>query len=199
MKTFTLDSHHVVLYGLLAVVSLCGLSVLHSWRMDLAAAKTKSEADDKIIADRDRSEAARAKQYEAQLELIQKMRVTVKTPPAELVKRLEGLEPTMSVLPDQLVAPKPDAPKTNLSLDPGQQVTLINRLVDCKQCEVERAKLRGDVVDEQTKRKAAENAAAEWKTAAQGGSLWTRFKRRMQAFGEDAVVIELIRCAAGHC
>ena len=81
MKTFTLDLHHVVLYGLLAIVSLGGLSVLHSWRMDISAAKTQSEADVKIIQDRDRSEAERAKQYEAQLELIQKMRVTSKTPP----------------------------------------------------------------------------------------------------------------------
>lgn len=199
MKTFTIDSHHVVLYGVIAVVSACGLGVLHSWRMDLSAAKTKSEADERIIADRDRSEAERAKQYEAQLELIHKMRVTAKTPAPVIISRLQGLEPSMSVLPDQLVAPKPDAPKVNLSLDPAQQVTLVNRLVDCKECDTERAKLRGDVVDEQTKRKAAEDAAAAWKTAAKGGSLWQRFKRRAQHLGEDAVILELIRCAVGHC
>src|SRR5258708_26146082 len=84
MKTFTLDLHHVVLYGLLAIVSLGGLSVLHSLRIDISAAKTQSEADVKIIQDRDRSEAERAKQYEAQLELIQKLRVTSKTPPAAI-------------------------------------------------------------------------------------------------------------------
>ncbi len=199
MKTFTLDLHHVVLYGLLAMVSFGALGVLHSWRVDVNAAKTKSAVDDKIIQEAEKAEQLRADQFQAQLKFLQSLRVTAKTPPADLLKRLQGLEPAMSVLPDQLVAPKPDAPKVNLSLSPAQQVYLDNRLVDCKECDSERTKLKGDVVDGKKKLAAAEDKAAEWKKAAQGGSLWTRFKRRARAFGEDAVVIELIRCAAGHC
>jgi hypothetical protein len=199
MKTFTLDLHHVVLYGLLAVVSFGALGVLHSWRVDVSAAKVKSAADEKIIQEADRQKDAAAQQYQAQLKFLQNLRVTPKTPPADLLKRLQGLEPEMSILPDQLVAPKPDAPKANLVLNPEQLARLDNRLIDCKECEAERSKLRTDVTVEKTKRAAVEDQRDEWKKAAQGGSLWTRFKRRMRAFGEDAVVIELIRCAAGHC
>src|SRR6266481_1941895 len=98
MKTFTLDLHHIVLYGLLAIVSLAGIGVVHSWRMDIAKAKAKSDVDDKVIEQAARAEADRAKQYEAQLALLQSKRVTQKTPPAVIITRLQGLEPTMNVL-----------------------------------------------------------------------------------------------------
>lgn len=199
MKTFTLDLHHVLLYGVLAIVSLAGLGVVHSWRMDISKAKTKSDADQKVIDEAERSQADRAKQYEAQLAMLRSFRVTPKTPPAVIITRLQGLEPEMRVLPDQLVAPKPDAPKANLVLDPAQQVTLVNRLVDCHECEKERDKLKGDVADEHTKRTAAEDQAKQWEHTAKGGSLWTRVKRRAWYFLEDAVAIEALRCAGGKC
>jgi len=198
MKTFTLDLHHVFLYGLLAIVSLAGLGVVHSWRMDIAKAKAKSDVDDKAIEQAARAEADRAKQYEAQLALLQSKRVTQKTPPAVIITRLQGLEPTMNMLPDQLIAPKPDAPKVNLVLEPSQQVTLVNRLVECHECELDRGKLRGDIADIGTKYKAMTDERDQWKTAAQGGSLWTRIKRRAWHFAEDVVIIEAARAAAGH-
>jgi hypothetical protein len=188
-----------MLYGILAVVSLGALGVLHAWRMDLATAKAKADAQDQIIAAVDKRAADRDKQFEAQISLINSLRVTPKTPPAVIITRLQGLEPSMNVLPDQLVAPKPDAPKENLVLDRAQQVTLVNRLDDCKLCDTERAKLKSDLVDSGDKYKAMTKERDDWKTAAKGGSLWTRFKRRARAFGEDAVIIELARCAAGHC
>jgi hypothetical protein len=198
MKTFTLDLHHLVLYGLLAIVSLAGLGVIHEWRVDVVKAKAQSTVDEKTIQDTERSSADRAKQYQAQLAFLQSKRVTVKTPAPVIITRLQGLEPEMRVLPDQLVAPKPDAPKVNLVLEPEQQVTLVNRLVDCHECEFERAKLRDDVVDGNTKLKAMMDERDGWRTAAKGGSLKQRIKRRAWSFLEDVIIIEAMRAAAGH-
>lgn len=196
---FTFDLHHLVLYGLLVVVSLGGIEVFHSWQIDVVKARAKTDADQEVIQSAERSQAERAKQFESQVALIRSLRVTPKTPPAVIVTRLQGLEPEMRILPDQLVAPKPDAPKVNLLLEPAQQVTLVNRLVECKECDEERAKLRLDIGDEKTKRAAAEDQAKQWKDAAKGGSLWTRVKRRAWYFLEDVVAIEALRCAGGHC
>lgn len=196
---FTLDLQHIILYGLLAIVSLCGLCVVHEWRMDVVTAKAKSAADQQTIQEAERSTADRAKQYQSQLALLQSLRVTPKTPPAVIITRLQGLEPEMRVLPDQLVAPKPDAPKANLVLEPAQQVTLVNRLVDCKACDTERAKLKEDAVDATTRYKALMDERDQWMTAAKGGSLWTRVKRRAWYFLEDAIAIEALRCAGGKC
>lgn len=194
-----LDRHHLILYGA-AFVILCALAgVAHSWRMDVAAAKIKSDAREEVFKAAAEREADRQKQFDAAVKQINRQRVTIKTPPAELLKRLQGLEPSMSVLPDQLVAPKPDAPKVNLSLDPAQQVTLVNRLADCKVCDAERIKLSGDLGEERGKRLAVEEERDAFRNAAKGGSLWNRIKRRAWHFAEDAVIIEAARCIGGHC
>lgn len=196
---FTLDAHHLVLYVLLLLVSLAGLGVLHQWRMDLAAAKTQAGEQEHAIADLQKEAAAREKAYQDQIHSLETLRVTNKTPAPVLVTRLANLEPEMSISPNQLVAPKPDAPKANLLLEPAQQVELINRLVDCKECDAERAKLKTDLSGAGEKLTAMTKERDEYKTAAQGGSLKQRIKRRFWHFVEDAIVLEALRAAAsGH-
>src|SRR5260370_2828930 len=197
--TVEVGKHHLVLYALLAIATAAGAGIFHQWRLDIETAKVKADAQEQIIKAADLREADRQKQFEQTVKSINLQRVPAKTPPAELVKKLQGLEPEMSVLPDQLVAPKPDAPKVNLSLTPAQQVTLDNRLADCKICDAERAKLRTDLGDERAKLGAMTKERDDWIQAAKGGSLWTRVKRRGWHFVEDAIVIEGARCVAGHC
>lgn len=195
----TLDKHHLFLYGAGFLV-LCALGgVLHQWRMDVEKAKIATALREEVYKEAAAREADRQKTFDAAVKAINAQRVTIKTPPADLLKRLQGLEPEMSILPDQLVAPKPDAPKANLVLNPEQLVTLTNRLADCKECEAERTKISGDLGEERGKRLAVEKERDAFRDAAKGGSLFNRFKHRLRSFGEDAVIIELARCAMGHC
>jgi hypothetical protein len=193
-----LDKHHLILY-IIAFLILCALAgVYHQWRLDVETAKIKTAAQEQIIKAAEQNAADRQKIFEATVKQINTQRVTAATPPAVMMTRLQGLEPEMNVLPSQLVAPKPDAPKENLVLEPAQQVTLINRLADCKTCDVERDKLKLDILGEVQKRQATEKERDSWKDAAKGGSLWTRIKRRGWHFLEDAVIIEGARLAGGH-
>ncbi len=195
---FTLDLHHVVLYALLAVVSLATIGVVHSWRMDIGIAKVKAAADEQAIATIEKDKAERAKQFVAQMQFFDSLRVKKPLPPRVLVQRLAQVEPSLAVVPGQLVAPLPDAPKANLALTPEQQVTLVNRLVDCKECEAERAKLKVDLAGQKSVTAEREAEVATWKTAAKGGSLKQRLKRRLWHFAEDAIIIEGLRIAGGR-
>lgn len=195
----TIDRHHAVLYGAAFVIFLALAGVYHQWRLDLATAQIKAAAQDQVIAAADKRDADRQKAFDAQLAQLQGLRVTGKTPAPIIVTRLAQLEPSMNVLPDQLVAPKPDAPKVNLVLDPAQQVTLVNRLIDCRECEAERLKLRGETAEWSNKFDAMTRERDTFKTAAKGGSLMQRVKRRFWHFIEDAIIIEGARCASGKC
>jgi hypothetical protein len=193
-----LDRHHIFLYALAFVLLCVAAGIFHQWRLDVETAKIKVSAQEQIIKAADQAAADRQKIFEATVKQINTQRVTAATSPEVRIQRLQGLEPQMQVLPSQLVAPKPDAPKENLVLEPAQQVTLINRLADCKTCDVERDKLKLDLVGEVQKRQATEKERDSWKDAAKGGSLLTRVKRRAWHFLEDAVIIEGARLATGH-
>ncbi len=195
---FTLDLHHVVLYVLLAVVTLSALGVAHGWIVDIKTAKVKEAADQYAIAAIEKDKADRAKQYEAQVQLLNSMRITKPLPPAILVQRLKEVEPALAIVPEQLVSPLPNTPRENLSLTPAQQVVLVNRAIDCKSCEAERAKLRIDLADETNIAAARADEVAAWKVAAKGGSLKQRIKRRLWHFAEDAIIIESLRVLGGH-
>lgn len=193
-----LDFHHLVLYWLLFLVSLGAFGIFHEWRMDIAAAKAKAGEQDRAIADLQNAAAAREKAYQDQIRSLEGLRVTKNTPAPLIITRLANLEPSLAVTPDQLVAPKPDAPKANLVLEPAQQIDLVNRLVDCKECEAERDKLKLDLLGSIAKTNAMTKERDDWKTAVKGGSLKQRIKRRFWAFVEDAAILEALRAASGH-
>jgi hypothetical protein len=204
----TLDKHHLVLYGVLLVVSLCALGVLHEWRMDVATAKAKAAAQEQIIAANNKADADRQKQFEQTAAAIDALKVKPGAMPQQIIERIPQLiqlpgrlqlEPVPSVIDGKLQEPKPDAPKPNLVFDPAQQVVLVNRLTDCKVCDAEREKLKADLASSKSDTAAMTKERDDWKTAAKGGSLWTRIKRRAWAFAEDVVIIEGARCVAGHC
>lgn len=203
-----LDKHHLVLYGVLFVLSLAALGVLHQWRMDVATAKAKVEAQEQIIAANNKADADRQKQFEQTAAAIDALKVKPGATPQQIIERIPQLiqlpgklqlEPAPSVIDGKLQEPKPDAPKPNLVLDPAQQVVLVNRLADCRVCDAEREKLKADLLSAKSDITARTKERDDWKTAAQGGSLWTRVKRRAWHFAEDAIVIEAARCGTGHC
>lgn len=195
----TLDRHHLILYAVL-FFALCGLAgVWHNWRMDTSIAKVKEQASNQVIAEIQKNAVEREKQFTAAIAQIQSMKVTAATPAPVRIQRLQGLEPSMAITPAQLQPAAPGQEPTQLVLNPDQQVQLVNRLADCKSCEVERDKLKIDLQDQKNITVEREKEVATWKTAAKGGSLKQRIWRRAKAFAIDALIIEGARCAAGKC
>lgn len=206
--TIELQRHHLALYAALLVVVLILAGIFHQWRLDGETAKAKAAAQDQIIAAADKRDADRQKQFDAQLKTLQELRATPTTTPQQIIERIPQLinfptpprlEPEMAVVNGQLQPPKPDAPKINLVLTPDDQRVLNNTLVDCKTCQLERDKLKADIGEAGTKFQAMTKERDDWKTAAKGGSLWTRVKRRLRDFIVDAAILEGARCAMGHC
>lgn len=164
--------------------------------MDLAAAKTKAGEQDHAIADLQKAATAREQAFESRIRTLESLKVTAKTPPAIILDRLAHVEPELELTPNQLIPPKPDAPAVNLSLEPSQQTQLVNRLVDCKECEANRDKLQLDLLGAIAEKQAMAKERDAYKTAAQGGSLKVRIKRRFWHFLEDAAIVEGLRIFA---
>ena len=200
-KVFQLDAHHIVLYGVLGLVSLGGLSVIHQWRMDLERAKITQAAQQEVIAAADKRMADREKEFNDAVKEINTLKSTPQTTTKEIVEHLPQLialpekvnvEPAHSPVTGELVPGKQD-----LVLTPANQNALNDKLVECKVCENEREKLRNDLVDQKTKTAAMTKERDDWRNTAKGGSLGRRIWNRTKAFMEDAIILEGARCVAG--
>ncbi|HXI42397.1 MAG TPA: hypothetical protein VNH83_20605 [Bryobacteraceae bacterium] len=185
----TLDRKHLALSVALVVAALILAGVFHEWRIDLAKAEADKRLQDQVIAGAEKREDDRKKAFEAQLAELSKLRATSQTSPQTVIERIPQLinfptpaklEAATSEMNGQLVPPKPDAPKVNLVLPPDDQRVLVNTLVECKSCQLERDKLKADAIDADTKYKAMAKERDDWKTAARGGSFWTRTKRALK-------------------
>lgn len=199
MPKFQLDAHHVVLYILLLIVGVLGLGVVHQWEMDLQKAKITQAAQQEVISTAEKRMAEREKEFSATVQQLAALKSTPQTTTKEIVERLPQLitlpervtvEPSHSTVTGELIPGKQD-----VVLSPANQLVLNDKLVECKVCEVEREKLRSDLLDQKTKTTATEKERDDWKTAAKGGSLGRRLWNRSKAFLEDAIIIEGLRCA----
>jgi len=185
----TLDRKHLALFAVIVLIAFILAGVFHEWRLDLAKAEADKKAQDQVIDAADKREADRKKAFEAELAELGKLRATSQTSPQTIIERVPQLinfptpaklEAAPSEVNGQLIPPKPDAPKVNLILPPEDQRVLVNTLVECKSCQLERDKLKADAIDTDTKYKAMTKERDDWKTAAKGGSFWTRTKRALK-------------------
>lgn len=198
-----LDLHHIILYGLLALGSAGGLSVVHQWRMDLQKAELTKKAQDQVIAAADKRTAEREQVYQEAVKELNALKSTPQTTTKQIVERLPQLiqfpekvavEPEHSPVTGQIVPGKED-----LVLSLANQKALNDKLVECASCEADRQRLTGDLADQKVKTTAVEKERDAFKEAAKGGSLKQRMWRRTKAFLVDAVVVEGLRCAARAC
>lgn len=190
-----LDRHHILLYGLLLVIGLAGLGVVHEWQMDLQRAKITQAAQQQIIATADKRMADREKEFNDTVKQVEVLKSTPKTTTKEIVEHL----PQLINFPEKVtVEPSHYSPgQQDLILTPPNQLALNDKLVECRVCEMEREKLRSDLLDQKTKTTATEKERDDWRDAAKGGSLRRRLWNRAKVFLEDAIIIEGVRCAAG--
>lgn len=170
-----LTGHHIGLYGALAAVCVLGGVAYHLKTLDLADAEAKAKAQETVIAASEKRMADREQQFKQQIAQILSLKSTPATTPQQIVERIPQyfpqLQPTLREPADTTKPPE-------VIFDAPQAKVLNDTLVDCKICQVERDKLKADLVDIKTTTiPAKDKEIKEWKDAANGGSLWTRTKR----------------------
>lgn len=181
----TLDKHHIALYLIALALLIGGGWILHEWVLDNEIAKIKSQAKDQVIAEAAAREAQREKEFAAQVAEIRALKSTPKTTVEDVSKNIPKLfpelAPTVQQHADTTIPPA-------LVFDAPQAKLLNDRLADCRICDAERAKLKQDLADEQEKLNAMTDERNTWRTAAKGGSLWTRTKRTIKWIAIGAAV-----------
>lgn len=185
-----LDLHHIALYVVLLLVGGAGLTVFHQWRMDSQKAKITQAAQEQVIAAADKRMADREKDFNDTVKQLETLKSTPKTTTQTIIEHI----PQLITLPEKVTVEPERSPvtgdiipgKQDIVLTPANQLVLNDKLVECKECEVERSKLKSDVTDEQAKSAAAEKERDAWMKAAKGGSVLQRIGRAAKWFAIGA-------------
>lgn len=147
----TIDRHHLILYGAVFLLSLCALVIFYESRFSTAKLEAAIAAKEQLVAAADARMKERELAYEQRFAELEKLKATPATTPKQIVEHI--LDPRLM---QWATPPKVDAPAAvgqlptapgNLILDPANQRALNDRLVVCKQCEIERDKLKLDLGD----------------------------------------------------
>jgi len=187
-----LDRHHLILYGSVALVAAVGAVAFHLRSLDLAKVEAKAAAQETVIAASEKRIADRDKEAQLQIAQILAMKSTQSTTPAQIVERIPQyfpqlqptLQPQVNPQTGQIDASKP----AQLVFDAPQAKILNDTLAECKVCQLDRDRMKADLLDLKTVViPAKEKEIKDWKAAAKGGSIWKRI-------GKVALVVG---CAAG--
>lgn len=126
-------------------------------REDRAKLQAQLDSDKVLLAHLDADAKERAVQFEKDKASLLAQRPTAQTTPAQVVERIPQFInfPTAPKMETE-ASPITGKLETNMVLDPPNQKILLTKLVDCKVCEVENARLRGDLQDAGAKLKITE-------------------------------------------
>jgi hypothetical protein len=211
------DWKHKALLLLLVAGIVAGFLGFRTWlsEHDLRLhAEEQSKAQQAVQAEVKSQMAELAKQmadrdaaYQTQLKSLGTKFQQAGTPDqlALIVSQLMGLkQPIQVVTPPANGGTTPQTPVAQIPVTDAPQVKAYFQ--ECEQCKLDRAKLTADAAD-----RAAQAALTQkqidslnkdvqiWKTTANGGTKWQRFKRASKwlAIGAGAGAVAL--CGTGHC
>jgi len=147
-----LDRHHAILYGAVALLVFLGLVIFYESRFSTAKLEAKIAAKEQIVAAAEARTQERELEYRQRFADLEKLKSTPQTTPKQIIERIPTLmqwptPPRVEPTPVPITGQLPTNPIQNLILDPANQRALNDRLVVCKECELERDTLKLNLVD----------------------------------------------------
>jgi hypothetical protein len=176
-----------------AVLMGAALLLADSWlgaHEDQVRLAATVDAQKSVIAAAERREQDRAEQLRDTLQQIESLKHAVQTP-QQVVQAIPQYLPPLPV-PIQVEQPvtepgKPEPPPV-VTIPPQDLKALYDFSADCAACQAERAALKGNLADEQTRVAAVTRERDAAVKAAQGGGFWQRARRAAKWLAIGVVV-----------
>lgn len=163
----------------LAILAILGTSWVNT-RIAQEHMQAQIDAQKLIVAHMEEDAKAREAKFVQDRADLLKLKPTAQTTPQQVVERIPQfinfptapkMEPETSPITGKLTPERQD-----MVLVPENQKLLLEKLVDCQVCNIERAKLQADLAGADVKQKATEAQRDAALTEAHGGPFWKRVK-----------------------
>lgn len=153
-----------------------------------------------LIADADKREKTRAAELQQSLTELEDLKKKTTTP-AAIVRELPSVLPLPLPITIRIPTPAPGAPADAGpppdAIIPAQDLKpLFDFAVTCEECKKKLAAAVADKADDAVKIAALTKERDEAVTAFNGGSKWTRIKKRAKAFAVDAAIVGTVVAVA---
>jgi len=198
----TLRSKIEIIAGILAIVALAVVASSYvSSKRDAEKLKAAIAIQEKVIGDASARETARDATLKTAIDSIEELKKRTQTP-AQVIRALPSVLPLPVPITISTPAPaKPGEPPIDLSSLPATLPAadikpLFDFAANCQECQKKLEAAAADHADDQTKMGALTKERDELRTAAKGGTVWTRIKKRAKTFAVDAAIVGGIAAVA---